>query len=146
MKHYQERCLREEPDGEWSDSRYSPANDLVNIFASLWRDSSVPRPVLEDLRDWLGRLYEQGDSDIRTCIVQATLIDGRSALLVSELTGFVANKNFKSLGRNVQQPSTHQELHPWFDDSFTRATRKFSALQPEGVHAQRAPVEIDRNA
>ena len=73
MKHYQERCLREDPDGEWSASRYSAGNDLVNIFASLWRDSSVPRHVLEDLRDWLGRLYEQGDSGIRTCIVQATL-------------------------------------------------------------------------
>lgn len=32
------------------------------------------------------------------------------------------------------------------NDSLTRATHKFSALEPEGAHAQRAPVEIDRNA
>jgi hypothetical protein len=72
-KHYYERCLRENPDGEWSDSRYSAGWDLVNIFAHLWRDSSVPRPVLDDLKAWLGRLYKEGDPDIRTCIVQATL-------------------------------------------------------------------------
>jgi hypothetical protein len=73
MKHYYERCLRENPDGEWSDSRHSASADLVNRFANLSRDSSVPRPVLDDLKLWLGRLYKDGSSDIRTCIVQATL-------------------------------------------------------------------------
>jgi hypothetical protein len=72
-KRYYERCLRENPDGEWSDSSYSAGMDLVNIFAGLWRDSSVPRPVLTDLKKWLGQLYKEGDSGIRTCIVQATL-------------------------------------------------------------------------
>jgi hypothetical protein len=72
-KRYYERCLRENPDGEWSDSRYSAGGDLVNIFASLWRDSTVPRPVLDDLKSWLGRLYKEGKPEIRTCIVQATL-------------------------------------------------------------------------
>jgi hypothetical protein len=73
IKGYSARCLRENPDGEWSDSRYSAGMDLVNIFAGLWRDSSVPRPVLIDLKAWLGQLYKEGDSEIRTCIVQATL-------------------------------------------------------------------------
>jgi hypothetical protein len=73
IKHYYERCLRENPDGKWSDSRYSAGSDLVNIFASLWRDASVPRPVLDDLKMWLGRLYKENDADIRLCIVQATL-------------------------------------------------------------------------
>jgi hypothetical protein len=73
IKHYCERCLRENPDGEWSDSRYSAGMDLVNIFASLWKDSSVPRTVLTDLKTWLGQLYKQSDAQIRTCIVQATL-------------------------------------------------------------------------
>jgi len=45
----------------------------VNIFAHMWRDSSVPRSVLHDLKAWLGRLYIAGDAEIRTCIVQATL-------------------------------------------------------------------------
>ena len=72
-KRYYERCLKENPDGDWSDSRYSAGADVVNIFASMWRDSSVPRPILEDLKMWLARLYRAGDSEIRTCVVQATL-------------------------------------------------------------------------
>jgi hypothetical protein len=72
-KHYYERCLKENPEGDWSDSRYIAGADLVNIFASLWRDPSVPRSVLEDLKAWLGHLYKEGDSELRTCIVQATL-------------------------------------------------------------------------
>lgn len=72
-KLYYERCLRENPEGDWADSRYAAGADLVNIFASLWRDSSVPREVLQDLKAWLGNLYKDGDSDLRTCIVQATL-------------------------------------------------------------------------
>ena len=70
---YYERCLKENPDGDWSDSRYSAGADLVNIFVSLWKDSSVPRPLLAQLKAWLGKLYKQGDAEIRTCIVQATL-------------------------------------------------------------------------
>jgi hypothetical protein len=102
MKHYQERCLREDPDGEWSASRYSAGNNLVNIFASLWRDSSVPRPELEDLRDWLGRLYEQGDSDIRTCIVQATLEQ-------EEIRNF-----FSSWREDKVLAVAHEEASEWY--------------------------------
>lgn len=72
-KAYYERCLRDNPDGEWSDSRYSAGMDLVNVFAGLWRDQSVPRAMMDDLKVWLGRLYREGDEGIRTCIVQATL-------------------------------------------------------------------------
>ena len=34
-KHHYERCLLENPDGEWSASRYIAGGELVNIFASL---------------------------------------------------------------------------------------------------------------
>ena len=73
IKYYFHRCLHEDPDGEWSDSRYSAGADLVNVFARLWRDPSVPRSLLTDLKTWLGKLYEEGSQEIRTCIVQATL-------------------------------------------------------------------------
>src|SRR5215467_5887805 len=72
MKYY-ERCLRENPDGEWSSPSYIAGGELVNIFANLWRDSSVPRSALSDLKIWLGRLYREGNSTLRRCIVQATL-------------------------------------------------------------------------
>ena len=73
LKHYFERCLREDPQGEWSDDRYSAGREMVNIFASLWRDSSVPREVLKELKVWLGDLYKEGDEKIRKCLVNATL-------------------------------------------------------------------------
>jgi len=72
-KTYYERCLRESPDGEWSDSRYTAGYDLVNVFAGLWRNPEVPRPILDELKSWLGRLYKAGDEEMRTCIVHATL-------------------------------------------------------------------------
>lgn len=73
LKHYFERCLRENPDGDWADSSYTAGMDMVNIFASLWRDSSVPRDTVNELKTWLGHLYKDGDQRIRTCLVQATL-------------------------------------------------------------------------
>jgi len=42
VTHYYERCLKEDPKGEWADSRHAAGMSLVNIFASLWRDSAVP--------------------------------------------------------------------------------------------------------
>lgn len=33
VRHYYERCLVENPDGEWSDSRYSAGWDLVNVLS-----------------------------------------------------------------------------------------------------------------
>jgi len=46
---------------------------MENIFVSLWKDTSVPRTLLAQLKAWLGKLYKEGDAEIRTCIVQATL-------------------------------------------------------------------------
>ena len=57
----------------WADSRYSAGSTLMNIFASFWTDSAVPREIVKELKDWLGRLYAEGDEKLRTCIVTATL-------------------------------------------------------------------------
>jgi len=73
LTHYYERCLKEDPKGEWADSRYSAGSTLMNIFASFWTDSAVPREIVKELKDWLGRLYAEGDEKLRTCIVTATL-------------------------------------------------------------------------
>jgi hypothetical protein len=72
VMHYYERCLKEDPNGKWADSRYSAGAALVNIFASLWRDSRVSRETLKELKDWFGRLYAEGDEPLRTCLVTAT--------------------------------------------------------------------------
>ena len=72
VMHYYERCLREDPKGAWSDSRYSAGWALTSWFQGLWRDSTIPRSALLDLKAWLARLYKQGDEDLRTCLITAT--------------------------------------------------------------------------
>ncbi len=70
---YLERCLLDNPNGEWAHSRYEAGHAIVNIFVALWKNESVPRNALEELRDWLGRLYLEGDEELRVALVTATL-------------------------------------------------------------------------
>jgi hypothetical protein len=107
-KRYYERCLRESPDGEWSDSRYSAGMDLVNIFGRLWRNLQVPRAVLGDLKSMLERLYREGDGEIRTCIVQATL------------------------EHLVEQTSIREFFADWKDDPVLRIAYEEACLWPDG--------------
>jgi len=73
IKLYFERCLREDPQGEWASSRYIAGGEMVNVFGALWRDKDVPRELLAELRDWLGILYKSGDAKIRLCLVSSTI-------------------------------------------------------------------------
>ena len=73
IKLYFQRCLREDPQGEWASSRHIAGGEMVNVFGALWRDKEVPRELLAELRDWLGILYKNGDATIRLCLVNATL-------------------------------------------------------------------------
>ncbi len=73
IMHYYERCFKENPKSEWANSRYSAGWDLVNWFIGLWNDPDVPRKALKELKDWLAKLYKDGNDDLRTCLVTATL-------------------------------------------------------------------------
>lgn len=73
VRTYLERCLRENPQGEFADSRYQAGDTLANWFKALWKDSKVPRTVLKDLKDMLTVLYKEGDEPLREAIVNATL-------------------------------------------------------------------------
>ena len=70
---YVERCLRENPDGEWADSRYLAGHSLVAWFVKFWDDPEVPRHSLHDMKRWLGGLYKAGDEELRICIVTGIL-------------------------------------------------------------------------
>lgn len=70
---YLERCLREDPEGEWADSRYEAGWTLAKWFRGLWLDPAVPRSALRELKDWLARLYKEGGQEVRTCLVTASL-------------------------------------------------------------------------
>jgi hypothetical protein len=69
--HYYGRCVTEDPQGTWADSRYSAGGALVNVFASLWRDARVPREVTTELKEGLADLYIHGDENVRTALVTA---------------------------------------------------------------------------
>jgi hypothetical protein len=71
--HYFGRCLRENPDGEWSDNRYSAGWDIVRWFVQLWDDAEVSRSLLVEIKQWLERLYREGDETLRKCLVTATV-------------------------------------------------------------------------
>jgi hypothetical protein len=70
---YYERCLREDPGGEWSDSRYSAGWSLVNWMVGLWNQRPDWHQGLVEWKTWLAQQYRQGDESQRTCIVTATL-------------------------------------------------------------------------
>lgn len=70
---YLERCLREDPRGEWADSRWGAGRFLANWIKDVWSDERF-RPAVDRFRDWLARLLRTADQpELRTCLVQATL-------------------------------------------------------------------------
>jgi hypothetical protein len=72
VKHCSERCFMDNPDGEWSDSRYSAGWNVIGIFCWLWDNNAAPS-MLAELKDWLAGLYLQGNPDLRLCLETATL-------------------------------------------------------------------------
>ena len=70
---YTERCFLENSAGDWADSRYSAGWALVGWFIALWRKEAVPRKKLLEIKRMLARLYKSGNSEVRVCIVNATL-------------------------------------------------------------------------
>lgn len=81
---YLERCLREDPKGQWADSRWEAGGLIANWIKDVWTDQRF-RPSVDKFRDWLAKLYKSADDpDLRTCLVQTTLehlfeIDGIAA-------------------------------------------------------------------
>jgi hypothetical protein len=72
VKHYYERCFIENPDGDWSDSRYSVGWSLCNWFKGLWDDPDIQRAILADLKSWMAALYTNGNDELKNCLVTAT--------------------------------------------------------------------------
>jgi len=70
---YFERCIEENPDDEWANSRWDAARDFVSWFRGLWKDPDVPRAALTDLKKWIGEIYKGGDDDIKRCVVDGAL-------------------------------------------------------------------------
>jgi hypothetical protein len=62
-KHYYGRCLREvsidDDQWEWADWGFNAAHGTVFWFLDLWKDKSIPRPVLIEVKDWLAQLLKE---------------------------------------------------------------------------------------
>lgn len=67
------RCMLEDPRGEFAENRYQAGDTLVHWFKGLWKDTEVPREVIEGLKKMLAALYLRGDEALKEAVVNATL-------------------------------------------------------------------------
>ena len=70
---YFQRCLLDDPQSEWAETRYGAGHNIMAWFVWSWRDPDQRTTTIPALKEWLAALYVDGDSDVRTCLVQATL-------------------------------------------------------------------------
>lgn len=64
------RCIKESPDGEWSDSRYTAGWDLAN-WIKHWAELLPSQlPIVSSK---IADLYSVSDEKVRRCIIDATL-------------------------------------------------------------------------
>src|SRR5580704_17651949 len=70
---YLEQCIEENPDGEWSDSRYTAGYDLFKQIVHFWTGGSVPRTELAGIEQRLAELYKRSDAEVRDAVVNAVL-------------------------------------------------------------------------
>jgi hypothetical protein len=70
---YYEKCIREDPEGEWSDSRYSAAHDLMRWYKYIRNRADVPQHYLDDVRRMLRTVYESGDKTVKRAVIDGAL-------------------------------------------------------------------------
>lgn len=70
---YYERGIRENPDGEWSDSRTTAGWDFAKWFIQLWEDRPSYETEIKQLGTLLKRLYEGGSEEFRSEFVISIL-------------------------------------------------------------------------
>lgn len=73
LRRYFERCITEDPQSAWSDSRYSAGWDLARWLKHLAKSPDFDSIELAEWSHWLGEVYKRGDSAIQLSIETATL-------------------------------------------------------------------------
>jgi len=81
---YLERCIQEDHDLEWVESRYLAGHALVGLITSLWNDRLNSHSQLTKAKERLASLYKRGDSGIRDAVLNGVLehlfeVDGLTA-------------------------------------------------------------------
>lgn len=62
------RCIVDNPNGEWSDSRYSAARDIVNWVGNWVLDESLDRDPIQRFFYWIKEMKKHQDPDVQLCI------------------------------------------------------------------------------
>lgn len=70
---YLTRCMKENPQNEWSCSRYEGGWEFCRWFVALWKDNSIAREFLSKLKEDLANLYRAADAELRTALENAVL-------------------------------------------------------------------------
>jgi hypothetical protein len=73
LRHYFERCITENPQSEWADSRYSAGWDIAGLLKHWTKSKDLDSNELAEWARWLGELYKKGDDAIQLSIETATL-------------------------------------------------------------------------
>lgn len=67
------RCISEDPQGQWSESRYGAAMALANWFKGLKGDQAVPRQALSEIKQSIQNLWDGADQAVRDGILNGAL-------------------------------------------------------------------------
>lgn len=70
---YFRRCVLEDPQSEWAETRYGAGHRFIGWFVWCWRDPTRRASTVPEFKEWLAALYLAGDADVRKALVQATL-------------------------------------------------------------------------
>ncbi|MET0499402.1 MAG: hypothetical protein ABW106_14165 [Steroidobacteraceae bacterium] len=73
VSNYFLRCISEDPQGQWSDTRYGAGMALANWFKALKNDQTVPRRALLEIKESIQDLWDREDQSIRDGILNGTL-------------------------------------------------------------------------
>jgi hypothetical protein len=73
LLHLYARSLKENNPGEWAETQYGAAREVVGLIKSLWSNNQINAEQFGNFKKWLADLFITGDSDLKECIVNAIL-------------------------------------------------------------------------
>jgi hypothetical protein len=71
LRRYFSRCINEDPQSAWADSRHSAGWDLANLLRC--HEKTSENEELLEWSDWLADLYRAGSSAVRLAVETAIL-------------------------------------------------------------------------
>lgn len=70
---YWSKCLIQDPDGEWADSRYQACRDCMGRFLNYWQDRSKRELELLRIKTWFAECFISGAPEIKDALVMGAL-------------------------------------------------------------------------